>query len=171
MLDMMERLTDLATKDALTGIHNRRFFFDAGDTLFASAKRDQVTLTAAMLDIDLFKQINDTHGHDAGDAVLKKIAGIMRAKCRQTDLVARFGGEEFAILAVNMDESAATAFFESLRAAIEAEKISHRGKNLKVTVSIGVCRGAGNTLSAMIKAADEMLYKAKKAGRNRIEML
>lgn len=171
MLDMVERLTDLATKDALTGIHNRRFFFDAGDALFASAKRDHVTLTAAMIDIDFFKQINDSFGHDAGDAVLKKVASVMRGKCRQTDLVARFGGEEFAILAVNMDESAAATFFESLRAAIEAENFSYRGKSLKVSISIGICRGAGDTLSAMIKAADEMLYKAKKNGRNRIEML
>jgi len=171
MLDMVERLTDLATKDALTGIHNRRFFFDAGDALFASAKRDQVTLTAAMLDIDFFKQVNDSHGHDAGDAVLKKIAAVLRSKCRQTDLVARFGGEEFAILAVNMDESSATTFFESLRAAIEAEKITHKGKSLQVTASIGVCRGAGQTLNSMLKVADEMLYKAKKSGRNRVEML
>ena len=171
MLDMMDRLTDMATKDVLTGIHNRRFFFDAGDALFASAKREQVTLTAAMLDVDFFKKVNDTYGHDAGDAVLKKVASVIRKKCRQTDLVARFGGEEFAVLAVNMDEAASKAFFESLRQAVESEKITHKGKTIQVTVSIGVCQGAGDSLSGMIKSADEMLYKAKRAGRNRVDIL
>lgn len=171
MLDMVERLTDMATKDVLTGIHNRRFFFDAGDALFASAKREHLTLTAAMLDVDFFKKVNDSYGHDAGDAVLKQIAAVIRKKCRQTDLVARFGGEEFSILAVNMDEASARTFFESLRKAIESAKITHKGKTIQVTASIGVCLGAGTTLSGMIKAADEMLYKAKKAGRNRVEIL
>lgn len=171
MLDMVESLTDMATKDSLTGIHNRRFFFEAGDTLLASAKRDQVTLTTAMLDIDYFKKINDTFGHETGDAVLKEVAAVIRRKCRQTDLVARIGGEEFSILSVNMDDAAARRFFEDLRGTIESTRIRFKDENFHVTVSIGVCQGAKDTLGDMVKVADDLLYAAKNAGRNRVEIL
>ncbi|CAA6603676.1 Response regulator receiver modulated diguanylate cyclase [Rhodospirillaceae bacterium LM-1] len=170
MLDMVERLTDMATKDALTGIHNRRFFFEAGETLFARAKRDQVALTAAMLDIDFFKKVNDTYGHDGGDAILKRVASLLRSLCRQTDVVARFGGEEFAILAVSMDDCALHPFFEKLRASLEAEEIIHAGHRIPVTASFGVCHGIGTSLESMLKTADEMLYQAKQNGRNRVEV-
>ncbi len=170
VLDMVERLTDMATKDALTGIHNRRFFFEAGETLFASAKRDQVALTAAMIDVDFFKKVNDTYGHDGGDAVLKRVAALLRSLCRQTDVVARFGGEEFAILAVNMDDGAVHPFFDKLRSALESEEIVHAGRRIPVTASFGVCHGVGTSLETMLKTADEMLYRAKQNGRNRVEV-
>jgi len=170
MIDMIERLTDMATKDALTCIHNRRFFFDAGEMLVASAQRNQLTLTTAMIDMDFFKRINDTHGHDVGDVVLKRIAALIRCMSRQTDIVARIGGEEFAILAVNMEENSVPTFFERLRSAIEAEGIFFHGKRVPVTASIGVFHGGEGDLAAMMRRADRMLYKAKENGRNRIEI-
>lgn len=170
MLDMVQRLTDMATRDALTGIHNRRYFFDVGAALFASAKREHVSLTAAIIDIDFFKDVNDTYGHDAGDKVLRHTATQLRRMCRESDVVVRFGGEEFAMLAVNMDEAKVRSFFEGLRAAIEEEAIIHQKKRIPVTASFGVCHGIGQTLEGMLKCADEALYRAKENGRNRVEI-
>ena len=170
MLDMLARLTDMATRDPLTGIHNRRFLFDAGGTLFASAQREHLNLTAAVIDLDFFKTINDSHGHGCGDDVLRHVAGLIRKLCRPTDIVARFGGEEFAILAVNMDGGAVAAFFEKIRTAIEAEEIDHERKHIKITASIGVCHGIDSNLETMLKTADEQLYRAKQNGRNRVEI-
>ena len=170
MLDMVQHLTDMATRDALTAIHNRRYFFDVGTALFASAKREHVSLTAAIIDVDLFKDVNDTYGHDAGDKVLRHVAAMLRRMCRETDVVVRFGGEEFAILAVNMDGANVRPFFEGLRAAIESEAIVHQKKRIPVTASFGVCFGTGQSLEAMLKCADEALYRAKESGRNRVEI-
>lgn len=172
MLEMVQHLTEMATRDVLTGIHNRRFFFDAGASLFASAKRDQLSLTAAIVDVDFFKDVNDTYGHDSGDKVLRHVARLLRGMCRETDVVARFGGEEFAILAVNMDPANIRPFFEGLRAAIESETVVFQKKKFAVTASFGVCHDAeaATTLEAMLKTADEALYRAKEAGRNRVEI-
>ena len=170
MLDMVERLTKVATTDPLTGLQNRRFFFEAAAPLFASAKREQLELTIAMVDVDFFKKINDTHGHDGGDTVLKRLSALLRSGCRQTDVVARFGGEEFVILAVNMPDSVVMPFFDNLRAMVEGERFIHGAKQIPVTASFGVCHGVGDSIEAMLKTADEMLYRAKEKGRNRVEI-
>jgi len=170
MIEMIERLTELVTKDSLTGIHNRRFFFDAGEMLVASAQRNLLTLTTAMIDMDLFKTINDTHGHDCGDVVLKRIGNLIRSMARQTDIVARIGGEEFAVLAVNMDRESVMAFFEKVRLAIEAEVIFHHGKRVPVSASFGIYQGSDGDLASLMRQADRMLYKAKDNGRNKVEM-
>jgi diguanylate cyclase (GGDEF)-like protein len=170
MLDLVTKLRDMAIRDALTEIHNRRFFFEAGKGLFANAKRDQIRLTAAMIDLDHFKQINDTHGHEAGDLVLKRVAALLRSHCRQTDVVVRFGGEEFAVLAVNVADASVRQFFDKVRGMIEQEEILYKGKPLRVTASFGVCHGARASLDAMMKEADRLLYKAKEKGRNRVEI-
>ena len=154
----------------MTGIHSRRFFYDAGEVLVASAQRDRLTLTAAMLDMDFFKEVNDTYGHDGGDVVLKRISSLIRGIVRQTDVIARIGGEEFAILAVNMEAESVPEFFEKLRLAIEAENIFFHGKRVPVTASIGVANGHGSDLAGMMRRADRMLYKAKENGRNRVEI-
>lgn len=170
-LEMMQHLKDVATTDALTGMHNRRFFFESGATMFASAKRGQVDLTLAMMDIDFFKKVNDTYGHDAGDAVLKKVAAALKEECRGTDIVARLGGEEFAVLAVNLGKENVPAFIEKLRAAIESLHIIHNEIHIPITASFGVSQTAGESLDDMLKAADDMLYVAKDNGRNRVEFL
>ena len=169
MLELVRNLKDVGIRDTLTGIHNRRFFFDAGAGLFASTKRDQLRLSAAVLDIDGFKKVNDTYGPEAGDAVLKRVAELLRKQCRQTDIVARYRGQQFAILAVNLAENSLKAVFDKLRAAIEAEEFSYNGKTIKVTASFGLCPNAKESLEAMTKEAEDQLAKAKKNGRNRVE--
>lgn len=171
VLDMVDSLTEMATKDALTGIHNRRFFFEAGHTLYASAARDRLTLTVAMVDVDFFKRVNDTYGHDAGDVVLKAVAAELRASCRQTDLVARLGGEEFAIAAVNMGQDDIEPFFNRLRQGLQDLVVEHDGVRIPITASFGVFSGLCDSLEEMLRQADIGLYAAKQNGRNRVELV
>ncbi|TAN50121.1 MAG: GGDEF domain-containing protein, partial [Rhodospirillales bacterium] len=119
---------------------------------------------------DYFKKVNDTYGHEAGDAVLKALAGLLRERVRDTDIVARFGGEEFCLLAINLDAKRAKEFFEKLRLDIEAMSVRVKGRQLKVTVSIGVCLEEFLHLDDLLSKADAMLYRAKERGRNRVEI-
>ncbi|HEY1142001.1 MAG TPA: diguanylate cyclase [Lysobacter sp.] len=166
-LDLIGTLQDLATRDFLTGLPNRRHFFDLGQRMFDGAGAQRVS--AAMIDIDHFKHINDTYGHDVGDIAIKAVANAVAQHVRGQDLPARFGGEEFVILAAGMPADEAQAYFESLRAGIEAMTIAvGDGRGLRLTVSIGVC-AAAPSLSAMLAEADRQLYVAKASGRNRVE--
>jgi diguanylate cyclase (GGDEF)-like protein len=128
-----------------------------------------------LLDIDHFKKVNDTFGHPAGDAVLRGVAAVAQAQARETDAVARYGGEEIALVLPETDAAGARTIAERLRAAVEAsEHPTERGR-LRCTVSIGVATlqlasaPAGGDVDALIEAADAALYRAKKAGRNRVE--
>lgn len=170
MLDLFGKLREVGVKDTLTGIHNRRFFFEAGTSLFASAKRDQLHLTTAIVDLDLFREVNSRYGHDAGDAVLRTVAEMLRRQCRQTDIVARYRGEQFALLAVNMTDEGIAQFFDRIRKSIESAEFSHAGRVIKVTASFGVCHGARANLEDMMKEADDLLARAKQKGRNRVEI-
>lgn len=170
MLDLVHSLSDLATKDPLTGIHNRRFLFEVGESLFHNAARNSLHLTVAMVDIDHFKSVNDTYGHATGDAVLKSVGSLLRRLSRQSDIVVRFGGEEFVILTVNMEPGCIPSFFNNLRTAIESERTARGGVEVSVTASFGICCGAEESLETMLRLADEMLYRAKSKGRNRIEI-
>jgi diguanylate cyclase (GGDEF)-like protein len=170
MLEHVQALHEASVRDYLTGLHNRRFLFDTGEVLFASARRGQIQLSIAMLDIDHFKRVNDTHGHDAGDAVLRRVARILRDRFRQTDIVARMGGEEFCVLAVNMGPADAARVFESVRATIAAEVIAWCDTTVAVTISSGVACELGDTLAATLARADALLYRAKAAGRDRVEV-
>lgn len=168
LLEKVRALKDAVIRDFLTGLNNRRYFFDAGKKLFSSAKRKQIHLTTAMLDIDHFKKINDTYGHDVGDLVLKRVALIVEKHFRTTDIVARMGGEEFAILAVNLSPENISQIFDQLRQFVEEEEITANGKNIKVTISIGVAAEIEGDLEATLAMADTMLYKAKNGGRNTV---
>ena len=170
VLEMVQSLTELATIDALTGIHNRRFFMEAGEKMFANALRKHLDLAVAIIDLDNFKSINDTFGHDAGDVVLQRVAALLRESTRQADIMARFGGEEFAFLASNLDPEGAQILFEKLRQRIEAEEIEYEGQRIPITASFGVCLKHEANLDSTVKKADEMLYLAKNNGRNRIEI-
>ncbi|MBN2751766.1 MAG: diguanylate cyclase [Rhodospirillaceae bacterium] len=170
MLDMVRRLTDASIRDSLTGIHNRRFLFEAGRAVTARAMREAVPLTVAMVDVDHFKDINDTHGHGAGDAVLRRVSGVLCRLCRQGDIVSRFGGEEFVVLAEGMDSEGVVPFFDRLRMAIESETILHDDVGISVTASFGVCHGVGRDLDTMLRHADEAMYRAKGKGRNCVEI-
>ena len=171
-LDSLERLQavkEASMKDFLTGLYNRRYFFDFGQKLFASAKRDNLTLACAMIDIDFFKKVNDTYGHKAGDLVLQHVASTLKSRMRGTDIIARLGGEEFCILAVNLKENDAKKVFEELRQAIEKSSIQiDEDQTINVTISTGVVTELTDNLEDMVNRADALLYEAKNSGRNKV---
>jgi diguanylate cyclase (GGDEF)-like protein/PAS domain S-box-containing protein len=159
-----------AVCDHLTGIGNRRAFFDAAETELRRWRREPRPLTLMLIDADHFKKINDTHGHPVGDAVLRHIARLMGATFRQVDVVARVGGEEFAVLLPSADLASAQRVAERLRAALEAQPTPTDGGPVACTVSIGIATMDEDTPSveALLKRADEALYAAKHSGRNRV---
>ncbi|MCK7593841.1 diguanylate cyclase [Pseudomarimonas salicorniae] len=167
-LELIGSLQDLATKDFLTGLANRRHFFARGAELMAQAKAGKRRACVAMLDIDLFKRINDTYGHDGGDVALKAVASALARFARPQDLVARFGGEEFAVIAMDLGETESEYFFEGLRARIENLAVQFGEHRIPVTTSIGVCVDRLDSLDAMLTEADRLLYLAKAGGRNQV---
>jgi diguanylate cyclase (GGDEF)-like protein len=170
-----EELRQLAHSDGLTGVANRRRFEEFLSAEWRRAARSQLPVSLILLDIDHFKRFNDAYGHDAGDECLRRVASVLRgAVQRPSDLVARFGGEEFAIVMGGTDRDGAVAVARQVNATIEALHIPHRGTEGggRVTISAGVATmivAEGLTEAALIRAADEALYRAKAAGRNRIE--
>ncbi len=169
---LQRNLYESATKDNLTGVYNRKFFNESLNKEFAFCLRHNVPLTLLMVDIDHFKQVNDTYGHPAGDLVLKQVAAKLNETIRTEDLFARYGGEEFVVLLRECTEEGALIVARRLRDLIEALPIQISQKELKVTVSIG-----GATLKdrsyldheSLVMAADRYLYRAKQGGRNRVE--
>lgn len=168
LIEHIETIKNYSNKDFLTDLYNRRYFFDFGKKLLASSKRGHITVTVALIDIDYFKKVNDTHGHETGDLMLQHLAGILKNRFRQTDIVCRYGGEEFCILAANMDHSQAFAVFDDLRKTIEQTPLTVGKKKIPITASIGLCIEQKDSLEEMIKQADTMLYKAKSSGRNMV---
>jgi diguanylate cyclase (GGDEF)-like protein len=159
------KLDALATLDGLTGIANRRTFSAWLDAECARAGRYQSPLSLIMLDVDHFKHLNDTFGHQAGDEILKLMGRILASTARSTDLVARYGGEEFAVILVNTDRTAASIAAERLCARIQAEAWPHRA--VTASIGIGTFGGGATDASALINRADKALYFSKKNGRNR----
>ncbi|CAA7624877.1 diguanylate cyclase [Magnetospirillum sp. SS-4] len=168
-LESIAALRTLATTDYLTGLSNRRSFFEIGPRRLETLVQQGEGMSVAMIDIDFFKRINDGHGHECGDAVLVEVARILAASVRAGDLVARFGGEEFCILAAGLAGDAAMAFFEGIRAAVEAAAIVFNGAHIPVTISVGLCPVAQDSLGVMLAQADAALYRAKQSGRNKVE--
>jgi two-component system cell cycle response regulator len=163
---------EMAVMDQLTGLHNRRFMDSRMGTMFDESALRARSLAMLVLDVDRFKVVNDTWGHDAGDEVLREFADRVRACTRGIDLVARMGGEEVVVVLPDTSLDAACAVAERIRERVEAEPFSiHRNtRSITVTVSIGVAsRRAGDASAAeMMKRADDALYRAKDAGRNRV---
>jgi len=165
-----ERLTLMATTDSLTGIANRRHFFErAGEELIRASRSDK-PLCLLVLDIDHFKDVNDTHGHQAGDTVLRKMTGSIDEMLRGSDLFGRLGGEEFGILLPDTDMPAAIAIAERIRRRVARLVITHDTLKLSVTVSLGVAQfpSDGERFDALFAEADRRLYSAKESGRNRV---
>jgi diguanylate cyclase (GGDEF)-like protein len=163
-------LTDLARRDALTGLPNRRALDDMLSDALARLHRMNESFALAVVDVDLFKRINDTHGHATGDEVLRMIATRLTASVRQVDKVFRLGGEEFVVLLCDSDRTSAHAATERIRAAIAARPLAVNGVTVPVTISAGaVMAFDGSSSDGLIGAADEALYRAKSAGRNRVE--
>ncbi|MGC9309276.1 MAG: GGDEF domain-containing protein [Candidatus Nanoarchaeia archaeon] len=162
-------LYDLATKDEKTGIYNHRFFDNLFSIEIEKAKRGKQELSIIIIDIDFFKKFNDTYGHLVGDRILKELAQQLQSGLRKYDLLARFGGEEFFILLPETSKEKARKVASRLRRDL------HKNKQLKkynVTISLGVTSyKERDSKKRMIKRADKALYKAKSAGRNRVEVL
>ncbi|MES9996527.1 diguanylate cyclase [Desulfovibrio aminophilus] len=162
------RLREMATIDGLTRLFNRRHFLETGQTELERARRYGRALSLVMFDVDHFKKVNDTYGHDAGDAVLRSLADTARTALRQADVLGRLGGEEFAAILPETDLKAGMETAERLRRAVEELKVSHGELVLRLTVSLGVAQiREGEDLDGLLKRADQALYEAKNSGRNR----
>jgi diguanylate cyclase (GGDEF)-like protein len=160
-----------ARVDYLTGVFNRRHFIEQGELELSRALRYGKQLSAFMLDIDYFKQVNDTHGHRAGDMVLQALSRICKEALRDVDLIGRMGGEEFAVLLPETSHEKAAEVAERLRETIAATPIViETGLPLHITVSIGVTTltGKDSNIDMLLNQADTALYQAKETGRNRI---
>jgi len=170
MLDHIALVRDMAERDYLTRAYNRRYFFSAGTQLHSLLARRGQPMTVAMLDIDHFKKINDTLGHEAGDAVLRQMAQLLASRFRTSDIVARLGGEEFCVLASDIPADQAVLLFEDLRKTFEGTPVRFGEDDVSYTVSIGLCCEPGLSLEAMLREADRVLYRSKSAGRNRVTL-
>jgi diguanylate cyclase (GGDEF)-like protein len=167
MLEMIAAIRDAAIHDHLTGLHNRRYFFEQGYLMHQAAAEKGVPLAAVMIDLDHFKRVNDTYGHDAGDEVLRHLAEVMLAHF-QDDLVVRLGGEEFAVLIGGAPLAQVIARVDAFRRGVAASPTTYEGQAIACTISAGVCAHVGDNIDAMLRRADTQLYKAKAAGRNRV---
>jgi diguanylate cyclase (GGDEF)-like protein len=167
---LMETLKESSLSDPMTGLNNRRFLEEYVDTLVANVHRRKTGLTVMMLDLDHFKMVNDTYGHDAGDAVLKALAKVLRQSVRSSDLVIRFGGEEFLIILVDTPSSDADLVAEKIRAAVEGLTVQTGATVIRKTISIGLSDFPtdSDTFWQAVKFADVALYQAKDTGRNRV---
>jgi len=161
-----QRLDELANTDGLTGVHNRRHFFEL--TLDLLARAGPAETCIALFDLDRFKQINDTWGHQAGDDVLRGAIGVIQHYCRQHDLLGRYGGEEFVLCLAGTSLDQAWEAIERIRIALEKTPIMHAEQAIRVTASIGVAlHRPGESIEAWLSRADGALYEAKRSGRNR----
>ncbi len=163
-------LDQIATTDELTGLANRRSAMAAIQRRWEEINRDPGSMAMVLADIDHFKQINDTWGHDAGDAVLAQVAAALDEASRSTEDVFRLGGEEFLLFCRSATAAEATIAAERMRLAVESLQVTHRGRTITCTMSFGVAerRGWMKTSDEVLKAADEALYASKHAGRNRV---
>lgn len=174
-----EKLKLLGLMDPLTGVHNRRYFDERLDEEADRCLRENSTLSCLFLDIDFFKQFNDNHGHHIGDLVLRDVASLIKRQMRSSDVMARFGGEEFAALLVRTDKQEAMEIAERIRHSIASHKaLDATGSALQITISIGCSslHADPNVLPQhaarhLLQQADKALYRAKQQGRNRVDYL
>jgi diguanylate cyclase (GGDEF)-like protein len=165
--DAMERLASI---DGMTGLNNRRHFLELAGAEWSRFRRYGRPLAVLMLDIDLFKSVNDTYGHDAGDEVIKSVAAVLQKHKRTSDIAGRLGGEEFALILPEATIDSAVAAAERLRNLVADQTIDVKGQRIPVTISVGAshCTADSNSIEEVLKQADIALYRAKRAGRNRV---
>lgn len=165
-----KRMYDAATRDALTGVFNRRYFQDALASQLASSRRHSQPMALLLFDIDHFKKVNDEYGHLAGDEALQQVAKLIARGLRAEDVLARYGGEEFVALLRNGDARGATIFAERARERIADHVFEHAGAPFRITTSVGIAStssGTYDTPAQILEAADALLLEAKRTGRNR----
>ena len=168
---VLEESVDLSTKDSLTGLFNRRYFDIHIKQMSDKIRNSDRTMSIMVLDVDHFKKVNDTYGHPAGDAVLKRLSHTLKSSFRVTDLIARYGGEEFVVLLGDVDIKQGKMIARKIRDTIKNTNftIPEHKKPLKKTISIGVAEfNHKESLKNFIMRADKALYKAKKSGRNAV---
>lgn len=170
VLELNKRLEALANTDGLTGLCNRRYFFERFEQAWNQSRREERALGCIMLDIDHFKRVNDTFGHAAGDVVLKAAARICRDAVRSYDLVGRIGGEEFCTLVFPTEAAGVPQLAERIRTALESASIPFDTRALNITASLGVALADTRhaTPQQLIEHADALLYRAKQNGRNQV---
>lgn len=172
IIEIKDKLKEQANRDYLTDLYNRRYFSEIAENFIKTVKRERKELSVIMLDIDNFKNINDIYGHAVGDMVIKSLASLLHEHTRDSDVVSRFGGEEFAILLPFTNREGAFKIAEELRGVIENQNIQiSNDKDIKFTVSIGVdClnRKVDSSISESLGRADKALYRAKNEGRNQV---
>jgi diguanylate cyclase (GGDEF)-like protein len=169
--ELMDEIREMAEHDALTNLLNRRSFCRDAEKKCDEILRYGGKAFLMMFDIDYFKKVNDTYGHPAGDETLRSVSGTLLQRFRKTDMVCRYGGEEFCVFMLASNEEKATEIAEECRRHIENLLISFEGKTIRITISIGIAEfpsTQAQTLTALISCADEALYKAKSSGRNRV---
>ena len=166
MLELIDETRAMANKDPLTGLFNRRYFFEHVTTLYQAAKASGEFQALAMVDIDHFKKVNDTYGHQVGDQVIKNVADLLKERFPSPSVVSRFGGEEFCIYTRESEPQTLYDFFDTVRKATAEADLVVEGTRIAYSVSIGVTMFPGDSLEDMIKSADRMLYEAKNEGRD-----
>jgi len=173
---LQKEYEEMASRDALTGLTNRRAFFSSLDQALSLANRHSRPLAILIADIDHFKVVNDTYGHQAGDAALVHFSKLLAHTLRTSDIAGRIGGEEFAILLPETESDGAYHLADRLRAMVSENVCFHEGQPIHLTVSLGLACYSGNTAGqkfscdAFLRMADDALYRSKRAGRNRVSM-
>ena len=163
-------IKEMSIRDYLTGVYNRRHLMELLEHEYHRISRGGAHFSVAMLDIDHFKSVNDTHGHLTGDEVLKAVSDVIRNSLRSADFCGRYGGEEFLLVMTQTNINGALLCAERIRSTIEQSRFTSLGPNFKVTVSLGVTEFTGKEdIPTMIARADKALYHAKESGRNRVE--
>ena len=163
--EMFAKVQESAMKDYLTGLYNRTYFYSVADKMLESAKRNESAISICLADIDNFKKINDTYGHDVGDLALQHVANSIQKVLRRSDMLVRFGGEEFVILLSNCPVKEGYRIAQNICQFVEKHPLQLPKRKLKITLSIGVT-GKMDSLDGMIKNADEYMYTAKQSGKN-----
>jgi diguanylate cyclase (GGDEF)-like protein len=168
---LMGKLRDTSLRDGMTGLYNRRFLEEVIDKIMSQANRNKETYSVLMLDVDFFKMVNDTYGHDVGDKVIVALAKVLKSSIRESDLAIRYGGEEFVILLSNATDEGTMQVANKIHSGFAALSFDvGSSETLKKTISIGISKFPtdGDTIWKCIKYADTALYEAKNTGRNKI---
>jgi len=166
-----KQMYESALRDGLTKAFNKKYFTDRLESEFTFSARHASPLALVLFDIDHFKKVNDTHGHQAGDHVLSEISKLLSGALRAEDVFARYGGEEFAVICRGNDEKQAQVVGERLRKAVEGHKFVYEGQHIPVTISVGISvlpNPAVKDATDIVSLADQALYKSKNGGRNRV---
>lgn len=165
--EQKEQIKEMANLDYLTKLFNRRYFLEMAEKFYKNAKRDLINMAVVIIDIDYFKKVNDIYGHEGGDFILASFADILKNNLRSSDIICRYGGEEFCILLVLKDKEDTFSIVEKIRKIVENKRFIYENKDISITVSAGINSILGESLNEMIKKSDKMLYEAKNTGRNK----